>query len=189
MTPIRRPYLNLRQRPPPSRGYTGDSRDHSTPSGTGDDDDHPLWPRFYCYLFYSSFSVVVHCWRHALRLDESFKQTRSRCYILLDWCCMLVLPDQFDSDSTTMSETTNSLWITICCSIAIQACISACYKYIDTNYGKDWRIHVAYLAVAICSVAFIPVNVASYIFTSLTVSFVGYVVMYCFVLIVIPCVM
>lgn len=94
---------------------------------------------------------------------------------------MLVLPDQFDSDSTTMSETTNSLWITICCSIAIQACISACYKYIDTNYGKDWRIHAAYLAVAICSVAFIPVNVASYIFTSLTVSFVGYVVMYCFV--------
>lgn len=106
---------------------------------------------------------------------------------------MLVLPDQFDSDSTTMSETTNSLWITICCSIAIQACISACYKYIDTNYGKDWRIHVAYLAVAICSVALIPVNVASYIFTSLTVSFVGYVVMnrfyVLFCLIVIPCVM
>jgi hypothetical protein len=90
---------------------------------------------------------------------------------------MLILPDQFDSDSNSTMSESNSLWITICCSFAVQACISACYKYIDTNYGKDLRIHAAYLAVAICSVAFIPVNVASYIFTSLTVTFVGYVVM------------
>ena len=87
---------------------------------------------------------------------------------------MLEFPDQFSSDSSTTMIEDHSVWLMICCSFAVQAVVSASYKYIDTNYGKDWRIHAVYITVAICSVAFIPESVASYVFTSLTVTFVGY---------------
>lgn len=71
-----------------------------------------------------------------------------------------------------MSEE-NNLWISICCSLAILAAASLSYKYIEPNGGADLKIHAAYLAVAFCSIAFLPVGVSSYVFTELTVTLVG----------------
>lgn len=67
----------------------------------------------------------------------------------------------------------NSIWITVSCSAAILAVTSLSYAHIESNRGTDWKIHAVYLAIAICSVIFIPEGVASYIFTELTVSLVG----------------
>ena len=66
----------------------------------------------------------------------------------------------------------NNFWISVSCSIAVLAAASLCER-IEPNKGVDWRIHAAYWAVAICSVAFLPLGIASYIFTSLTVTLVG----------------
>lgn len=67
----------------------------------------------------------------------------------------------------------NSLWITVSCSFAVLAAASLSYTYIEPNRGVCWKIHAVYLAVAICSVIFIPEDIASYIFTELTVTLVG----------------
>lgn len=67
------------------------------------------------------------------------------------------------------------MWITLGCSLAVQAAVALSYKFIEPNHGKDWRVHLVYFATAICSLAFIPKSVASYVFTELTVAFVGYV--------------
>lgn len=67
------------------------------------------------------------------------------------------------------------MWITLGCSLAVQAAVAFSYKFIEPNHGKDWRVHLIYFATAICSLAFIPRSVASYVFTELTVAFVGYV--------------
>ena len=69
----------------------------------------------------------------------------------------------------------NSMWITIGCSLAVQAAVALSYKFIETNHGQDWTIHLVYFAATICSIAFIPESFASYVFTELTVAFVGYV--------------
>lgn len=67
----------------------------------------------------------------------------------------------------------NNLWVTVGCSFAVLAAASLSYTYIEPNRGIDWKIHAAYLAVAICSVVFIPEDYSSYVFTELTVTLVG----------------
>mmetsp|Transcript_1989 Transcript_1989/g.4297 ORF Transcript_1989/g.4297 Transcript_1989/m.4297 type:complete len:376 (+) Transcript_1989:37-1164(+) len=67
----------------------------------------------------------------------------------------------------------NNIWITVSCSAAVLAVASLSYTRLEPNRGTDWKIHAAYLAIAICSVVFIPESIASYIFTELTVTLVG----------------
>jgi membrane protein implicated in regulation of membrane protease activity len=67
----------------------------------------------------------------------------------------------------------NSLWITTICSLTVLAAASLSYKFIEPNQGLDWKAHAAYGAVAVVLIAFLPVPIASYVFTELTVTLVG----------------
>ena len=71
------------------------------------------------------------------------------------------------------NEGENSIWISIGCSIAVLAAVSASYKFIEPNRGKDLKIHVIYMLASICCVLFLPVDIATYIFTDLTVATVA----------------
>ena len=71
------------------------------------------------------------------------------------------------------NEGENSIWISIGCSIAVFAAVSASYKFIEPNRGKDLKIHAFYLGASICCVVLLPADIASYIFTDLTVTLVA----------------
>lgn len=64
----------------------------------------------------------------------------------------------------------NSIWLTAGCSAAVLAAVSLSYKFIEPNRGHSVKIHLIYFAIAVCSIVFIPVDIASYIFTELTVT-------------------
>jgi len=77
-------------------------------------------------------------------------------------------------DQYNMSnEGENSMWISIGCSIAVLAAVSSSYKFIEPNRGQDLKIHAFYIGAAISCVIFLPTNIASYIFTDLTVALVA----------------
>jgi hypothetical protein len=67
----------------------------------------------------------------------------------------------------------NDTIISLCCSLGVLLAASLGYKYIEPNGGQDVRIHLLYIAFAIGLVVFLPPHIAEYIFTELTVSFVG----------------
>ena len=67
----------------------------------------------------------------------------------------------------------NSIWLTVGCSAVVLAAVSLSYSFIEPNRGVDIKAHAIYAAASICSVAFIPTNIASYIFTELSVTLVG----------------
>ena len=71
-----------------------------------------------------------------------------------------------------MSED-NSIWLTVGCSAVVLAAVSLSYSFIEPNRGVDLKAHAIYAAASICSVAFIPTNISSYVFTELSVTLVG----------------
>ena len=72
-----------------------------------------------------------------------------------------------------MSSDGSNVWISICCSIAVLVSVAASYKFIEPNRGKDLKIHAFYLGASICCVVLLPADIASYIFTDLTVALVA----------------
>ena len=64
-------------------------------------------------------------------------------------------------------------WITLGGAFGVLVAVALSYKFIEPNQGRDWKIHAVYLVAAICASVFIPTSVAQYMFSSLTVAFVG----------------
>jgi len=67
----------------------------------------------------------------------------------------------------------NNLWIEVPCSFAVLAVVAISYKFLHPNGGRVWKIHAIYFASAICTIVFLPHNIATHIFTDLTVTLVG----------------
>jgi len=67
----------------------------------------------------------------------------------------------------------HGLWLSTGCSAAVLLAVALSYKHLDSNRGADWRVHAAYWAAALCSVAVVPEEFSSYVFTELTVTLVG----------------
>eukprot|EP00985_Skeletonema_marinoi_P031826 scaffold37823_cov201-Skeletonema_marinoi.AAC.2 len=67
----------------------------------------------------------------------------------------------------------NEAVLSLCCSLGVLMVVSLGYSCIKPNGGQCIKIHLVYFASAICLVAFLPTNIAKYVFTELTVSLVG----------------
>ena len=67
----------------------------------------------------------------------------------------------------------NYLLIEVCCSFAILSAVALSYKFINPNGGRVWKFHAIYVGFAICTIVFLPQNIAAYLFTDLTVTLVG----------------
>ena len=63
--------------------------------------------------------------------------------------------------------------ISLGCSLGVLLTASLGYNFLQPNGGTCIKIHLVYFASAICLVAFLPENIANYVFTELSVSLVG----------------
>jgi Ca2+/Na+ antiporter len=81
------------------------------------------------------------------------------------------------SDETPLPEVTDlsspNLYLQIACSLFILLGTSLSYKFIEPNGGTDVKYHAIYFGSAFVFILFLPATVASYIFTELTVTFIG----------------
>jgi hypothetical protein len=81
------------------------------------------------------------------------------------------------SDPIELTETTDdanpNIYLQIFCSLTILAAASLSYKFLQPNGGTDLKSHVIYAVVSLTLVLFLPSSVASYLFTELSVTFVG----------------
>mmetsp|Transcript_21822 Transcript_21822/g.52761 ORF Transcript_21822/g.52761 Transcript_21822/m.52761 type:complete len:386 (+) Transcript_21822:130-1287(+) len=66
-----------------------------------------------------------------------------------------------------------NIWIKAGCSFAVLAAVALTYKFLKPNSGRVPKIHGLYWAVTISTVLLVPEDVASYVFTALTVTLVG----------------
>jgi FtsH-binding integral membrane protein len=66
-----------------------------------------------------------------------------------------------------------NLYLSIACSLAILAATSISYKFIESNRGTELKYHIVYVVIALALVVFLPVDIGEYVFTELTVTFVG----------------
>jgi hypothetical protein len=67
----------------------------------------------------------------------------------------------------------SDIWISLICSFAVLAVVSLSYKFLQSNRGRNFKIHALYWAVAVIIVVLLPGDVSSYVFTGLTITLVG----------------
>ena len=75
--------------------------------------------------------------------------------------------------SSDSSSNVIDLWISVPCSFAILLVVSLAYKLIKSNNGRNAKIHALYWAIAVPTIIILPEDVATYIFTELTITLVG----------------
>ena len=75
--------------------------------------------------------------------------------------------------SSDSSSNVIDLWISVPCSFAILLVVSLAYKLIKSNNGRNAKIHALYWAIAVPTILLLPEDVATYMFTELTITLVG----------------
>lgn len=78
-----------------------------------------------------------------------------------------------ETDLSTPDDGSPNIYLQIVCSLSMLSVTSLSYKFIEPNSGTDIRSHAIYAAVSFALIAFMPTSIASYIFTELTVTFIG----------------
>lgn len=63
--------------------------------------------------------------------------------------------------------------IKFACAIGMLAAVILSWKFLESNCGRDWRIHAIYWAIAIAVIILLPTSISLYIFSDLTVALVG----------------
>lgn len=77
------------------------------------------------------------------------------------------------SEGEVLVEAAASPWIVLASSVAVISFAALSYRFVESNEGKDWKAHLIYWGVAAAVMALLPFSISKYVFSGLTLTFVG----------------
>jgi len=72
-----------------------------------------------------------------------------------------------------MPSETAQVWITIATSLVILVIVAIAYHNVERTRGRQWVPHAVYFGCAILLIIFLPTSIAKYVFSALSVTFMG----------------
>ncbi|CAJ1959353.1 unnamed protein product [Cylindrotheca closterium] len=87
-----------------------------------------------------------------------------------------VAPDVVEThEMARLNSKHGNIWISVASSLAVLAVVVLLTKKVQQERDFRWGIHLRYWAVAIVTIAFLPFEIAKYVFSEKTVALVGFV--------------